>query len=51
MKLDKTTGADDSSHTQWPNNRETHNSDHHTVIEKHGTGPIETGEEDDHGEE
>jgi hypothetical protein len=52
MKLDNTIGADASSHTQWPHNKETHNSDHHvTLIERHGTGPVETGEEDDHGEE
>ena len=52
MKLNKTIRAGAFSPSQWPHEQKSSSPDQHvTRIEKHGTGPVETGEEGDHGEE
>jgi len=52
MKLRKTIRVGASSPSQWPHDEEPWSPDHRvTRIEKHGTGPVETGEEDEHGKD
>jgi hypothetical protein len=52
MKLNTTIRAGASGTSQWPSNKEPCSPDQNvTRIEKHGTGPVETGEGDDHGKE